>query len=164
MNALGLFSGIAGAAGEMLGTARETDKSNRRISAYSRLRHDNTADFKKDYYENALERMRQSAQLTRAMDAFRSINKSASRTAAVMNFTDAANDKQASAKALGDVFSDIAVAKEESDRELKKQYRDRDNELRGQIMEETLNRPTGTDMMRSMIGGFGKGMGKGSLG
>lgn len=162
MSALGLFQAFAGAAGGMLGTARETDKSNKMIRGYSQLRHDNKADFEKDYYENPLERVAAQAILRRTMDAFRRANASAASKNAVTGASEeaAANQKLASANALGEQASDVAVAFDEEKRRLKQQYRDRDNKIQETLITENANRPTGLDMAASMIGGAANGIGK----
>jgi len=159
---LGIFSAIAGAAGGMLGTASETSKSNKRIRGLNRLRYDDKADFEKDYYENPLERMAVQASLRRTMDAFRQANMAAASANQVGGASEEArfNQMQASANALGNQSSDIAVANDEDKRKLKQQHKERDAKLREALIDEQANKPTGLDMAANMIGGVASGISK----
>lgn len=159
---LGIFSAIAGAAGGMLGTASETKKSNTRIRGLNRLRYDDKAEHDKDYYENPLERMAVQASLRRTMDAFRQANMAAAGANLVGGASEEArfNQMQASANALGNQASDIAVANDEDKRKLKQQFNERDAKRREALIDEQANKPTGLDMAANMIGGVAGGISK----
>lgn len=159
---LGIFSAIAGAAGGVLGTASETAKSNKRSRGLNRLRYDDKADYEKDYYENPLERMAVQASLRRTMDAFRQANQAAAGANLAGGASEESrfNQMQASANALGNQASDIAVATDEEKRRLKQQHKERDAKLREALIEEQANKPTGLDMAANMIGGVAGGIGK----
>lgn len=162
MAGLGIFSAIAGAAGGMLGTASETAKSNKRISGLNRLRYDDKADYEKDYYENPLERMAMQASLRRTMDAFRQANAAAAGVNTVGGASEESrfNQMQASANALGNQASDVAVAFDEEKRRLKQQHKERDAKRQEALIEEQANKPTGLDMAANMIGGVAGGISK----
>lgn len=159
---LGIFSAIAGAAGGILGTASETAKSNKRISGINRLRYDDKADYEKDYYENPLERIAVQASIRRTTDALRQANEAAAAANTVAGASEETrfNQMQASANALGNQASDIAVATDEEKRKLKQQYKERDAKRQVALIEEQANKPTGLDMAANMIGGVAGGIGK----
>lgn len=159
---IGILSAITGAAGGILGTASETDKSNKRIRGINRLRYDDKADFEKDYYENPLERMAIQASIRRTTDALRQANTAAAGANLVGGASEESrfNQMQASANALGNQASDIAVATDEEKRKMKQQYKERDAKRQVALIDEQANKPTGLDVAANMIGGAAGGIGK----
>lgn len=159
MGILGLASGAIGAVGSALGTANERNKQKRRIMGLTRLRYDDKAETDKDIYENPLERHAAQAFIRRSMDALRRMNESAAKTNTVSGASEQTmfNKMQASADALGNQMSDIAIAADEDNRRLKQQYLDRDAKRREMLIDEESKMPTGLDMAKGMIEGFGKG-------
>ncbi len=157
---LGIIGAAAGAAGGILGGLGKNRALKKQINAVKEMQRENQDWYDRRYNEDATQRADAQRVLTMTEEAIKNRNRAAAGSAAVMGGTEesVAAAKEANAKALSDVASQIAIAGEQRKDAIESQYRSKNDALQEQINALKGQKKSGWDIASDAIGGAAEGL------